>query len=119
MLNDHIAAAHGSGQATGGRERSPSLYREIGLAAVAIELHLQLNTLDPDVAEAVERGRAALFPAAYELGPSRCPRNVRVGEEGRRRKARRGASKARRSLRFRKAKAEVVNCLAVGTEARP
>jgi hypothetical protein len=34
---------------------------EIGLAAVASGLKLQLNALDPDVAEAVERGTAALF----------------------------------------------------------
>jgi hypothetical protein len=38
-----------------------SLYHEIGLAAVATELNLQLNTLEP--AEAVEMGAAALLLA--------------------------------------------------------
>jgi hypothetical protein len=119
MPNDLIAAAQALGQATGGYEPLPSLYREIGLAAVAIELNLQLNTLDPDVAEAVERGSAALFPAGYEPSPTRFPRSVRAGEDGGRRKARHVASKARQSLRFPKAKAEVVKCLADGTETRP
>ena len=60
MPNDLIATPQALGQASGGREPL-SLYREIGLAAVASGLKLQLNTLDPDVAEAVERGTAALF----------------------------------------------------------
>jgi hypothetical protein len=61
MPNDLIATPQALGQASGGREPLSSLYREIGLAAVASGLKLQLNTLDPDVAEAVERGTAALF----------------------------------------------------------
>jgi hypothetical protein len=47
-----------------------SLCREIGLAAVAIELKLELSTLgtlEPDVAEAIEQGAAALFDAGYGL----------------------------------------------------
>jgi hypothetical protein len=47
-----------------------SLYREIGLAAVASGLKLQLNTLDPDVAEAVQRGAAALFLAGFLASPN-------------------------------------------------
>jgi hypothetical protein len=65
MPNDLIATAQALGQASGGCEPLPNLFREIGLAAVANELNLQLDTLDPDVAEAVERGAAALFPAWY------------------------------------------------------
>jgi hypothetical protein len=68
MRDDLIATAQALGQASGGCVPLPNRYREIGLAAVANELNLQLNTLDPDVAEALERGAAALFPAWY--GPS-------------------------------------------------
>jgi hypothetical protein len=38
-----------------------SLYREAGLAAVAVEFNLRVYELAPEVAEAVERGAAALF----------------------------------------------------------
>ena len=108
MPNDLMATAQALGQATGGCEPLPNLYREIGLAAVANELNLQLNTLDPDVAEAVERGAAALFPAWY--GPSLTRGAV----------AKRGTSRARRdnSRVSRRENAEVVKCLAEGTDAR-
>jgi hypothetical protein len=108
MPNDLIATAQALGQATGGCEPLPNLYREIGLAAVANELNLQLNTLDPDVAEAVERGAAALFPAWY--GPSLTRGAV----------AKRGTSRARRdnSRVSRRENADVVKCLAEGTDAR-
>ena len=117
MPNDLIATPQALGQASGGREPLSSLYREIGLAAVASGLKLQLNTLDPDVAEAVERGAAALFLAGY--GPSliRYPRSVRAGENGSCRKARQVAT--RQSQRFSAEKVEVVKRLADGTEARP
>ena len=117
MPNDLIAAPLALGQASGGREPLSSLYREIGLAAVASGLKLQLNTLDPDVAKAVERGAAALFLAGY--GPSliRHPRSVRAGENGGRRKARQAVT--RQSQRSPAEKVEVVKCFADGTEARP
>ncbi|MGO8798015.1 MAG: hypothetical protein ACLQE9_14160 [Roseiarcus sp.] len=38
------------------------LYREVGLAAVAAELNLQGAALEPDLAEAVERGALLLAP---------------------------------------------------------
>ena len=38
------------------------LYREVGLAAVAAELNLQAAALEPDLAEAVERGALLLAP---------------------------------------------------------
>jgi hypothetical protein len=37
------------------------LYRDVGMAAVAAELDLQLNALEPDVAEAVQRGASVLL----------------------------------------------------------
>ena len=46
------------------RPSSP-LCRAFGLAAVAAELNLQLETLEPDTAKAIERGAAALFLAGY------------------------------------------------------
>ena len=77
-----------------------SLCREIGLAAVAIELKLELSTfgtLELDVAEAIEQGAAALFDAGY--GPSLIgrQRSIWVREKGSRQKVRRRASKARQS----------------------
>jgi len=36
------------------------LYRDVGLAAVAAELELQANALEPEIAEAVERGAPLL-----------------------------------------------------------
>jgi hypothetical protein len=61
MPNDLTANAQAAGQASGGCKPLSSLCREIGLAAVATELNLQLNTLEP--AEAVEMGAAALLLA--------------------------------------------------------
>lgn len=55
---------------------APHLYRDAGLAAVAAELKLPVNTLEPEVAEAVETGAAALFLAGY--GP-RVTRSQRKG----------------------------------------
>ena len=53
MPNDLTANPQALGQASGGSKSLSNLYCEIGLAAVATELNLQLNTLDPDVVEAV------------------------------------------------------------------
>jgi hypothetical protein len=36
------------------------LYREVGMAVVAAELDLQLETLEPDIAESIRRGASAL-----------------------------------------------------------
>ena len=77
-----------------------SLCRGIGLAAVAIELKLELGTLEPEVAEAIEQGAAALFDAGY--GPSLIghQRSIWVREKGSRQKVRRRASTARQSRPF-------------------
>ena len=84
---------------------------EIGLAAVAIELKLELSTLgtlQPDVSEAIEQGAAALFDAGY--GPSLIgyQRSIWVREKGsRQQKVRRRASKARQSPPFPKGKGQI------------
>ena len=94
------------GEPTDGRRPLSSLCREIGLAAVAIELDLELGALEPDVAEAIERGAAALFDAGY--GPSLVGRrrSVWAREKGSRQKARR-ASKARKSRLLPTEKGEI------------
>ena len=48
--------------------QSPELCRAFGLAAVAAELNLRTDILEPETAEAVTRGAAALFLAGY--GPN-------------------------------------------------
>ena len=95
-----------------------SLYRDIGLATVATELNLQLDTLEPDVAEAVERGAAAGLLA--EFGPSltRHRRSVRAGEQGGRRKLRRLVRKAKQSRRFPTGKSVIAKHLWESMEGR-
>jgi hypothetical protein len=66
MSNSPAANARTLGEASDGQTPLSDLYREVGLAAVANELNLQLNTLEPDVAAAVERGAAALLLAGRE-----------------------------------------------------
>ena len=61
MRQDPPAFPRAWEQSAGFAEPLSSLYREAGLAAVAVELNLQVHTLAPEVAEAVERGAAALF----------------------------------------------------------
>jgi hypothetical protein len=107
MSNNPAANARTLGEASDGQTPLSGLYREVGLAAVANELNLQLNTLEPDVAAAVERGAAALL-LAREPGPTRHRRSVRAGEEGRPHNMRRLASTARRSPRFPMGKSEIV-----------
>jgi hypothetical protein len=108
MSNNPAANARTLGAASDGQTPLSCLYREVGLAAVANELNLQLNTLEPDVAAAVERGAAALLLAGREPGPTRRRRSVRAGEEGSSHKMRRLASTARRSPRFPMGNSEIV-----------
>ena len=104
MSNNPAANARTLDEASDGQTPLSGLYRELGLAAVANELNLQLNTLEPDVAAAIERGAAALLLASREPGPTRHRRSVRAGGEGSphntRHMRRRLASTARRSPRF-------------------
>jgi hypothetical protein len=110
MSTDLTADARAPGEASSGRRPLSSLYRDIGLATAATELNLQLDTFEPDVAEAVERGAAALLLA---FGPSltRRRRSVRAGEQGGRHKLRRLARKARQSQRFLTGKSVIVKYL--------
>jgi hypothetical protein len=100
MSTNLTADARAPGEASSGRRPPSSLYRDIGLAAVATELNLQLDALEPDVAEAVERGAAALLLAGFGPSPSWRRRSVRAGEQSGRHKLRRLARKARQSRRF-------------------
>jgi hypothetical protein len=106
MSNNPAANARTLGEASDGQTPFSGLYREVGLAAVANELNLQLNTLEPDVAAAVERGAAALLLAGREPGPTR--RRRRAGGEGSPHNTRCLASTARRSPRFPIGKSEIV-----------
>ena len=69
MSNNPAANARTLGEASDGQTPLSGLYRELGLAAVANELNLQLNTLEPDVAAAIERDAAALLLAGREPSP--------------------------------------------------
>ena len=100
MSDNPAADARTLGEVSDGQTPLSGLCREVGLAAVANELNLQLNTLEPDVAGAVERGAAALLLAGREPGLTRHRRSVRAGGEGSSHKMRRLASTARRSPRF-------------------
>lgn len=71
-----------------------SMCREVGLAAVAAELHLAVDDLELDTADAVERGAAALFLAGF--GP-RLSARVPHG-----RKAKRRGSEMRRTASVRR-----------------
>ena len=65
------------------------LFREAGLAAVAVELDLQVYDLAPEVAEAVERGAAALFLGGYGPYSTLARQSGGAGAEARQRKAQR------------------------------
>ena len=105
MPDNRTANAQAFGEPT---DRPPSiLCHEIGLAAVASGLNLDLDTLQPDVAEAIERGAAALFDAGYGSSLIERRRRVWTPEKSRRQKAWRGASKAGQSLPFPTDKGEV------------
>jgi hypothetical protein len=76
------------------------LCRAFGLAAVAAELNLHMDTLEPDTARAIERGAAALFLAGCGprlTGSAASARlNKRVGKRG----VRGAFTKAKRSERL-------------------
>ena len=91
-------------QSAGFAEPLSSLYREAGLAAVAVEFNLRAYELAPEVAEAVERGAAALFLGGYSPFSTRTPQGAGVGKEGRQRKPPRAATKSRRSSHLHKRK---------------
>ena len=90
-------------QSAGFAEPLSGLYREAGLAAVAVEFNLRVYELAPEVAEAVERGAAALFLGGYSPYPTPTPQRAVVGKEGRQRKPH-AAAKSRRSRNLDKRK---------------
>jgi hypothetical protein len=73
-----------------------STCREVGLAAVAAELHLGIDDLELDAADAVERGAAALFLAGFGPGLA--------APVSRGRKAKGGGRETRRSASLRRSR---------------
>jgi hypothetical protein len=114
MSTDLTPDARAPGEASSGRRPISSLYRDIGLATVATELNLQLDTLESDVAEALARGAAALLLAGFGPNLTRRRRSVRAGEQGGRHKPL--ARKARRSQRFPTRKSVIAKRLGESTE---
>ena len=67
-MSQHLPANSPAIEQSAGHSRLLSrLYREIGLAAVAAELKLQASTLEPEIAEAIERGASMLAPQRNTL----------------------------------------------------
>ena len=84
-----------------GSSLSP-LCRAFGLAAVAAELNLQMDTLEPETARAIERGAAALFLAGYGPRLAGSVPSARLNERDGKRGARGAFTKAKRSERLHK-----------------
>ena len=118
MSNNLTADARPTGEASRDWRPLSSLYRDIGLATVATELNLRLVTLEPEVAEAVERGAAALLMAGFGRSLTRHQRSVRAGEQGGHHKMRRLARKARQSRRFPTRKSVIAKYLGERMEGR-
>jgi hypothetical protein len=87
MRQDPLAFPSVWNQSAGFANPLFGLYREAGLAAVAVELNLQAYELAPEVAEAVERGAAALFLGGYGPYSTLTRQSAGVGKEARQRKA--------------------------------
>ena len=105
MRQDPLAFPSVWNQSAGFANPLFGLYREAGLAAVAVELNLQVYELAPEVAEAVERGAAALFLGGY--GPYSTVTRQSAGLARKPVSARRHvpyATKARRSSSLQKSK---------------
>jgi hypothetical protein len=92
--------------------------RKVGLAAVATEFNLQLDTLEADLVGAVERGTAALLLAGFGPSLTRHRQSVRAGEQGGRHKLRRSARKARQSQRFPMGKSVISRPLGESVDGR-
>ncbi len=118
MTTDLTADVRTPGEVSNGRRALSNLYRDVGLAAVATELNLRLDTLEPDVAEAVERGAAALLLAGFGPSPVRRRASVRAGEQSGRHKLRRLARKARQFRRFPMGKSVIAKRLGDSMEGR-
>jgi hypothetical protein len=89
-------------------ELPPSdLCRAFGLAAVAAELDLEIDALEPETAEAVARGAATLFLAGYGPNGSRLRSRRQFGWKNVRPKARRAARAGRLAGRSRESGASL------------
>jgi SAM-dependent MidA family methyltransferase len=86
MREDPLAFPGAWNQSAGLAKPLFGLYREAGLAAVAVELNLQVDELAPEVAEAIERGAAALFLGGYSPYSTLTRQSAEVGKEARQRK---------------------------------
>ena len=75
------------------------LCRAVGLAAVAAELNLQMDTLEPETARAIERGAAALFLAGYGPRLTGSTAGARLNERDGQRGTRGAFTKAKRIRR--------------------
>ena len=62
MRQDLPAKPQSLEQRAGQSKLLSRLYRDVGLAAVAAELELQVSALETDIAEAVARGAPLLAP---------------------------------------------------------
>ena len=88
---------------------SLSLCHAFGLAAVAAELSLQVEALEPETAKAVERGAAALFLAGYGPGLRGNAASSRLMQREGERATRRGLVKSGRpGLPFGKKRARAI-----------
>lgn len=61
MRQDLPAKPQSLEQRAGQSKLLSRLYRDVGLAAVAAELDLELDVLEPDMVEAVQRGATVLL----------------------------------------------------------
>ena len=118
MSNDFTGNARAPGEVSSRRRPLSSLCRDIGLASVATELNVQLDTLEPDIADAIERGAAALLLARFSTSLTWRRRSVRAGEQGGRHKLPGLARKARRSRRFLTGKSLIAKHLGESMEGR-
>ncbi len=91
MRRDLPVNSSAVGKRAGGGSPLCLMRREVGMAAVVAELHLDVNELEPEAAAAVERGAAALFLAGFGPMSSGLRARGRTGQErggGERRPAR-------------------------------
>ena len=84
-----------------GSSLSP-LCRAFGLAAVAAELNIEMDTFEPETARAIERGAAALFLAGYGPRLTGSAASARLNERNGKRGARGAFTKAKRSEHLQK-----------------
>jgi hypothetical protein len=103
MRQDPVAVPRARSQSADFAGPLLGLYREAGLAAVAVELDLQVDQLAPEVAEAVARGAAALFLGGFSPYSTLTRQGAGVGKAARQRKAPRAVGNPGKTI-FKSAK---------------